>query len=127
MDLKLYSNAPEQHYDASIYVVCFAQRPIIQAPSYIFKLDLSNHAVLFALTAFSPSSTLKLLAGLSTAPRLQRLRRKSRRRPALIKSEPFASVTVIFEQEYYRIDSSGKLHVFHQLLYRIETKAGVDG
>jgi hypothetical protein len=33
---------------------------------------------------------------------------------------------VLFEQEHYIIDSSGKVTRAHRLLYRIETKAGVD-
>ena len=45
---------------------------------------------------------------------------------APIKPEPFANVTVLFEQEQYRIDSSDKVTRVHQFLYRIETKAGVD-
>jgi tetratricopeptide (TPR) repeat protein len=43
-----------------------------------------------------------------------------------IKAEPFTDATVLFEQEHYRFDSSGKVTRVHELVYRIETKAGID-
>lgn len=45
---------------------------------------------------------------------------------ARIKPEPFADVTVLFEQECYRLDSAGQVTRIHELMYRIETKAGID-
>jgi tetratricopeptide (TPR) repeat protein len=45
---------------------------------------------------------------------------------AAIHAEPFADATVLFEQEKYVLTADGRVTHTHQLVYRIETKAGVE-
>jgi hypothetical protein len=43
-----------------------------------------------------------------------------------VHAEPFTDVTVLFEQEHYSLAADGRVTRVHQLLYRIENKAGVE-
>lgn len=45
---------------------------------------------------------------------------------ASIKAEPLMSVTVLFEQERYLLTADGRTTQTHQMVYRIEDKAGVE-
>jgi len=45
---------------------------------------------------------------------------------ARVHAEPFANSTVLFEQEKYALDSNGRVSYSHQLIYRIENKAGLE-
>jgi hypothetical protein len=92
----------------------------------MLRLVCSRFTVLLAFTAFSPFLYGQAhnwpLDGLAFSAPPGDIQAAA----APIKPEPFANVTVLFEQERYSIDSSGKVTRVHQLLYRIETKAGVD-
>ena len=45
---------------------------------------------------------------------------------AKIPAEPFIEATVLFERDAYSLDASGRLTYRHTMIYRIETKEGVD-
>lgn len=45
---------------------------------------------------------------------------------AKISAEPFMEATVLFERNAYSFDTSGRLTFRHTMIYRIETKEGVD-
>lgn len=45
---------------------------------------------------------------------------------ARVHAEPFAEVTVLFEQEEYTLDSVGSVVHTHRLIYRIENKDGLE-
>jgi tetratricopeptide (TPR) repeat protein len=45
---------------------------------------------------------------------------------AKVTAEQFAEVTVLFERDAYQIDAHGRVTYRHSMIWRIETKAGVD-
>ncbi|WP_433971035.1 DUF3857 domain-containing protein [Tunturiibacter lichenicola] len=91
----------------------------------MFKLGCFSHAVLLAL-AFSPFLNAQTPSWPIDGPAFTASAAEIKAAAAHIKPEPFANVTVLFEQEHYRFDASGKITRVHSLLYRIENKAGVD-
>jgi tetratricopeptide (TPR) repeat protein len=93
----------------------------------MLRLVRSCFTVLLALTAFSTAVFAQTHGWPLDGHAFSASPAEIQAAAALIKPEPFTNVTVLFEQEHYRIDSSGKATRVHQLLYRIETKAGVEG
>ena len=83
--------------------------------------------VLLALIAFSPVLYAQAHSWSLDGPAFRAPPTEIQAAASTIKPEPFTNATVLFEQERYSIDSSGKVTRVHQLLYRIETKPGVDG
>jgi len=45
---------------------------------------------------------------------------------AAVPAEKFTDATVLFERDIYQIDAEGRVHYRHQMIYRVETQAGVD-
>jgi hypothetical protein len=117
----------KQHYDSVVCVVCSAQHQILQAISSMLRLVRFRFTALLAFTAFSPVLYAQAHGWPLDGPAFSSPPAEIQAAAALIKPEPFASVTVLFEQAHYSIDPSGKVTRVHQLLYRIENKAGVDG
>jgi Flp pilus assembly protein TadD len=92
----------------------------------MLKLDRSYSAVLLAFISFSPLVYAQAPAWPIDTPAFAASAGDIQAAALRIKSESFTDVTVLFEQERYRLDAAGKVTRVHQLLYRIETKAGVD-
>lgn len=44
-----------------------------------------------------------------------------------VPAEPFMEATVLFERDAYSVDAQGRMTYRHTLIYRVETKEGVDG
>ena len=107
-------------------IVFFAQRQILQAISSMLRLVCMRTAVLLVLSAFSPVLFAQAHGWPFDGPAFSASPTEIQTAASTIKPEPFTNATVLFEQERYSIDSSGKVTHVHQLLYRIETKAGVD-
>ncbi len=49
-----------------------------------------------------------------------------RKAAATVPAEQFAEATVLFERDAYQIDAHGRVTYRHAMIWRIETKAGVD-
>jgi hypothetical protein len=62
---------------------------------------------------FSLPVTLKVIAGSSTIPRSTPYAFETQADSTYIEPEPFADVTVLFEQEHYRLNSSSKVTWVH--------------
>jgi hypothetical protein len=92
----------------------------------MLRLDCSRFTVLLAFTAFLPFLYAQAHDWPPDGPTFSAAPADIQAAAAPIKPRPFANVTVLFEQEHYSIDSFGKVTRAHRLLYRIETKAGVD-
>ena len=92
----------------------------------MLRLVCSWFTSLIAISAFSPVLFAQAHGWPVDGPAFSASPTEIQAAASTIKPEPFTNATVLFEQERYSIDSSGKVTRVHQLLYRIETKAGVD-
>jgi len=61
-----------------------------------------------------------------TGPALSALPADVRAAAAKISAEPFMEATVFFERDAYSFDTAGRMTYHHTLVYRVETKNGVD-